>query len=116
MSLPAVYARVAQLEAMVQQTVAPQQTPPVYLERQVASTTTPTTPYLGTSSALGTSPTLGTSSASPSFVGALQSALAPTTAGGDTPGARALAVAEREIGVQEEPPGSNDSARIAEYR
>jgi hypothetical protein len=32
------------------------------------------------------------------------------------PGLRALAVAAAEIGVQEEPPGSNDGARIAEYR
>jgi hypothetical protein len=35
---------------------------------------------------------------------------------GDTPGRRALAAAQREIGVREEPPGSNDAPRIAEYR
>jgi hypothetical protein len=98
---------VAALEAMVQQAVAPQQ--PVYRERAVASTSTLASPYLGTSSLAGTT------TASP-FVNALQSALAPTTTGGDTPGTRALAIAQGEIGVAEEPPGSNDSPRIAEYR
>lgn len=33
-----------------------------------------------------------------------------------TPGSRALEAAAGEIGVAEEPPGSNDGARIAEYR
>jgi len=32
------------------------------------------------------------------------------------PGARALAAATGELGVVEEPPGSNDGARIADYR
>ena len=106
MSLPAAFARVAALEAMVQQAVAPQQ--PVYQERAVTSTTL-ASPYLGTSSLTGTT------SSTPAFVNALQSALAPT-ATGDTAGTRALSIAQQEIGVQEEPPGSNDSPRIAEYR
>lgn len=33
-----------------------------------------------------------------------------------TPGQRALQAAQAEIGVREEPPGSNDAPRIAEYR
>jgi hypothetical protein len=33
-----------------------------------------------------------------------------------TGGARALAAAQAEVGVAEQPPGSNDSPRIAEYR
>jgi CHAP domain-containing protein len=36
--------------------------------------------------------------------------------GAQTPGLRALAVATGELGVAEEPPGSNDGARIASYR
>jgi cell wall-associated NlpC family hydrolase len=36
--------------------------------------------------------------------------------GGSTAGLRALAAATGELGVQEEPPGSNDGPRIAEYR
>lgn len=41
----------------------------------------------------------------------LQSVTVPTT-----PGERALQAAQAEIGVREEPPGSNDAPRIAEYR
>jgi cell wall-associated NlpC family hydrolase len=36
--------------------------------------------------------------------------------GGDTSGSALLAHAEGEIGVTEEPPGSNDGPRIADYR
>jgi hypothetical protein len=48
-------------------------------------------------------------------------ATAPTTATaatatGQTAGPRALAFAQQEIGQAEQPPGSNDSPRIAEYR
>ena len=39
----------------------------------------------------------------------------PPVAGG-SPGARALAAAQAEVGQAEQPPGSNDSPRIAEYR
>jgi hypothetical protein len=35
---------------------------------------------------------------------------------GGSAGARALAAAQAEVGQAEQPPGSNDSARIAEYR
>jgi hypothetical protein len=43
---------------------------------------------------------------------------ATATAAGtaQTPGQRALALAQQEIGQAEQPPGSNDSPRIAEYR
>ena len=35
---------------------------------------------------------------------------------GQTAGLRALAYAQQEVGVAEQPPGSNDAPRIAEYR
>jgi len=35
---------------------------------------------------------------------------------GGSPGARALAAAQAEVGQVEQPPGSNDSTRIAQYR
>src|SRR5688500_15593150 len=37
-------------------------------------------------------------------------------AGGGSAGARALAAAQAEVGQAEQPPGSNDSPRIAQYR
>ena len=39
----------------------------------------------------------------------------PPVAGG-SPGARALAAAQAEVGQAEQPPGSNDSPRISQYR
>lgn len=39
-----------------------------------------------------------------------------TPAAGQTAGQRALAFAQQEVGQAEQPPGSNDSPRIAEYR
>jgi hypothetical protein len=41
---------------------------------------------------------------------------APGAAAGGSPGARALAAAQAEVGQAEQPPGSNDSPRIAQYR
>ncbi|MEZ5101913.1 MAG: CHAP domain-containing protein [Thermoleophilia bacterium] len=40
----------------------------------------------------------------------------PTTAPAGTPGQRMLAIAQAEVGQAEQPPGSNDSPRIEEYR
>ena len=50
--------------------------------------------------------------AGPSFAQALQSASVP----GSGPGAGIAQTAKGEVGQVEQPPGSNDSARIAEYR
>ena len=47
---------------------------------------------------------------------ALRPAEASTPGPAVSPGARALAAATGELGVAEEPPGSNDGARIADYR
>ncbi|CAA9516746.1 MAG: hypothetical protein AVDCRST_MAG69-2811 [uncultured Solirubrobacteraceae bacterium] len=43
-------------------------------------------------------------------------AATPVAVGGTSAGRAALAAAQREVGVAEEPPGSNDSPRIAQYR
>ena len=44
--------------------------------------------------------------------------VAPTAnlAGANTPGAKMVALAAAEVGVKEQPPGSNDSPRIAQFR
>lgn len=47
--------------------------------------------------------------------GATGAALAPAAASGGT-GAQMVALAQQEVGVAEQPPGSNDAPRIAEYR
>jgi hypothetical protein len=57
------------------------------------------------------------------FAGALQAAQAPaattavaTTAGGTSAGQAMVRLATQELGVTEQPPGSNDSPRIAQFR
>lgn len=51
------------------------------------------------------------------LAGALAPAAEPTAASSpEAGGVRALAAAQGEVGVSEDPPGSNDGARIADYR
>lgn len=69
-----------------------------------ASTLQDVTSSAGVTGAAGTAATAGTSFST------------ATDATGQTAGQRALQVAEGEIGQTEQPPGSNDSPRIAEYR
>jgi hypothetical protein len=53
----------------------------------------------------------------PGVVGATQGAMAPLgVTAGNSVGARMVAAAQGEIGQAEQPPGSNDSPRIAQYR
>jgi CHAP domain len=54
-------------------------------------------------------------SGGPMATAAVASPMGMPAAGGSA-GARALAAAQAEVGVAEQPPGSNDSARIAQYR
>jgi hypothetical protein len=63
-----------------------------------------------------------TPSSGASFASALQSAMAPTATGAVSavgsggPGQRMVQIASAEVGQSEQPPGSNNSPRIAEYR
>jgi|SRR5215211_831197 len=80
----------------------------------------PTTPAAPTTS--------GTAGGSQQFSSMLQGAMAPGVAGAGGPAAAAavpsggsagqkmVAIAAREVGVAESPPGSNNSPRIAQYR
>jgi hypothetical protein len=69
-----------------------------------------------------TPPAAATAGAGSSFSTLLQSAgaAAPMSAASTVPagpgGAGLLAAVQREVGVAEQPPGSNDSPRIAQYR
>jgi CHAP domain-containing protein len=61
-----------------------------------------------------------TPAAAPAFAGALQQATGPTAtaalAGGTPAGQAIVNLVRNEIGVAEQPPGSNDAPRIAQYR
>jgi hypothetical protein len=91
-------ARVAEIQAQMQRAFAPAAPAPAptQFEQALAAAYSPT--------AVGLAPPVFT----PGFQ--LDSYAA------DTPGGRALAIAQGEVGVSEMPPGSNESPRIAEYR
>ena len=94
MAVADVMARVAQIQAQAQRALVPTAPPSSQFEQLLAAAATPS------------------SAAVPLF--ATGSQVDALTA--DTPGTRALAVAEGEVGQAEQPPGSNDGPRIAEYR
>jgi CHAP domain len=115
MSLDTAMARIAQLNTLLVGPTAPATTAPA------TTTTTTATPssddfaqMLRTASVTGPTPTatptgaLGTTAA-----GAVAPAAAPT---GNSPAARMVAMAQAEVGQAEQPPGSNNSPRIAQYR
>ncbi len=67
-------------------------------------------------SSAGVTGASGTAATGTSFSSGVSGAATATDTTGQTAGQRALQVAEGEIGQTEQPPGSNDSPRIAEYR
>jgi hypothetical protein len=103
MSVEAVVSRVAELQSVLHpKPVAP---------RQVAQVTgTPQTNFSALLGATGAVPTGAAPGAAP--VGAL----APAAGAPGGVGARIVAAVQGEVGQAEQPPGSNDSPRIAEYR
>jgi hypothetical protein len=91
MSVETVMARIAEINAML---APPRAEPPP----------APATTTFGTALNQATAP------------GAAASPVGWNPAGGGTAGQRMLAAAQAELGQAEQPPGSNDSPRIAEYR
>jgi hypothetical protein len=96
-SLPAVLARIAEL----QQVLAPAQ----------AAQSTSQTPFTGALQGA----MYGSGAAPAAATATLPGAAAPIT-GGTPAGQAMLRLAQQEVGVAEQPPGSNDSPRIAQYR
>ena len=108
MSLQSVMARIDQIQTQLDPGPAPATT----------STTSPATPtatdpttsqFASMLSAQGLSPTASTASTASLMP-------ATTTAAGGSPGQAIVAAAESQVGVTEQPPGSNDSPQIAAYR
>jgi hypothetical protein len=106
MSLDATLARITQLETAFL---------PQAQTRAAATVADPTTSYGGAQSATGTPAT----SFATQLMGAMQPAGgvgAATDAAGGSAGSRIVQIAQSQIGQTEQPPGSNDSPAIAEYR
>jgi hypothetical protein len=115
MSVETVMARITQLQqGLLPQDAATSGTTSGTSSTAFASTLADATSSAGIAGAAGTAATTGTSFST----GATGATSATTAAGttGQTAGQRALQVAEGEIGQTEQPPGSNNSPRIAEYR
>jgi hypothetical protein len=113
MSIEAVIARIGEIEAAI----APPRPEPV-----APAPTRPFTQDLGrATSGVPAALTAALPGASALTPMAPVTALTPTAAtiapgAGATVGARMVALAQAEVGQTEQPPGSNDSPRIAEYR
>jgi hypothetical protein len=110
MSVDIVLARIAELD----RSLVPQPTP-----ARGAGATTFATMLQGQSLSATPAGAAGATGTPLGFSGAPQHATAATdgiAAAGAPAGQRALAFAQAEIGVTEQPPGSNDAPRIAEYR
>ncbi|MFL5817121.1 MAG: CHAP domain-containing protein [Conexibacter sp.] len=103
MSLPLALARIDQIERAL--------LPPSPSEATVGGAAAP--------GATATSPVAGASSFATALQGAMPAGMVPTVGAagpGTSPGSAMTLIAGAEVGQAEQPPGSNNSARIAQYR
>ena len=107
MSLETAFARIAQLNSVFGPTAAPPATVPA---------TTTATPASDSFAAMLRTASVAGPATTPGAVGAA-GVLAPAPVpAGNSPAARMVALAQGEVGQAEQPPGSNNSPRIATYR
>jgi CHAP domain len=109
MSLESAFTRIAQLNSLLAGPPAPVQT-------AGATTAAPSTSTDDFAQMLRTAAVTGSPTTAPGAVGA-NGAIAPAAVPtGNSPAARMVAMAQAEVGQAEQPPGSNNSPRIAQYR
>ena len=113
MSIESAFTRIAELQSLLGGVAAPTAPAPAS-----TSTATPSSDQfaqmLRTASVPGATATgAPTATAAPGAAGAIAPAALPA---GNTPAARMVALAQGEVGQAEQPPGSNNSPRIAQYR
>ena len=113
MSLETALSRITQLNTMLAGPTAP----PATTTTTAPATTTPSTSGDAFAQMLRTAsvatPASATAPVSTTGAGGVAPAAAP---GGNSPAARMVAMAQGEVGQAEQPPGSNNSPRIAQYR
>jgi hypothetical protein len=113
MSFETALSRIAQLNTLLAGPTAP----PATTATTTPATTTTTTSGDAFAQMLRTAsvatPTTATAPVSTAATGAVAPAAAPS---GNSPAARMVAMAQGEVGQAEQPPGSNNSPRIAQYR
>jgi hypothetical protein len=113
MSIESAFTRIAELQSLLGGAAAPTASPTT-----TSTTATPSSDQfaqmLRTASVPGaTGTTVPGATTATGAAGAIAPAVAPT---GNTPAARMVALAQAEVGQAEQPPGSNNSPRIAQYR
>jgi hypothetical protein len=109
MSLESAFTRIAQLNSLLAGPTAPVQT-------AAATTAAPSTSTDDFAQMLRTAAMTGSPTTAPGGIGA-NGAIAPAAVPtGNSPAARMVAMAQAEVGQAEQPPGSNNSPRIAQYR
>ena len=112
MSLESALSRIAQLNTLL---VGPTAAPATTTAAPATTTTTTAPASDDFAQMLRTASVTGPATASPAAAGT--TAVAPLAApAGNSPAARMVALAQAEVGVAEQPPGSNNSPRIAQYR
>jgi CHAP domain len=111
-SVENVMARIAELR----QGLVPPSTAAATGGAAFASTLASATSATGVSNAAGSATALGFSGAAGATATAASVGATSLIGTATTPGQQALAFAQQEVGQTEQPPGSNDSPRIAEYR
>jgi len=109
MSVTDAITRIAQIETLL--APPPAATPTTTAAGPVASAAAPSQ-----LSAFTTTPNFASLLSGATATAGTSSLLAPTTLTGGTAGQRMVQLAQAEVGQAEQPPGSNDSPRIAQYR
>jgi hypothetical protein len=114
MSLDTALARMATLNSFLAGPTAPATTAPATTTTTAPATSTTTTSGDAFAQMLRTaSVATPTTATAPLSANAVAPAAAPS---GNSPAARMVAMAQAEVGQAEQPPGSNNSPRIAQYR
>jgi hypothetical protein len=123
MSLESVFTRIAELNSVLGGAAAPAATTTAttaatsssdaFAQMLRTASVSGAAASAGTTGAAGTLTPLGLSATGTAATGAVAPAAAPA---GNSPAARMVAMAQGEIGQAEQPPGSNNSPRIAQYR
>jgi CHAP domain len=111
MSIESAFARIAELQSLLGGAAAPTATAPASTAASPSSDQF--AQMLRTASLTGTTTPGATTPAATTAAGTIAPAAAPT---GNSAAARMVALAQAEVGQAEQPPGSNNSPRIAQYR
>src|SRR3954451_3178110 len=111
MSIDAAFTRIAELQSLLGGVAAPAAIP----QTAATATAAPARDQFAQMLRTASLPGAGTNTL-PGALGATATIAPAAAPAGGSPAARMVALAQGEVGQAEQPPGSNDSPRIAQYR